>query len=172
MGCDIHFFVEKYSDEDFDGPKDVSEERSIKLQSVLKGKKSKRWISADVWKLEEVGTEDEHWNVPYGQGFYHGRNYYLFSILADVRNYGSDKVKPISAPKGIPKNASDGYKYTIGRWDGDGHSHSYFTLSQLMRVNWSKYNKDWISGFLETIQKMKELDPDPKKVRVVFFFDN
>jgi hypothetical protein len=171
MGADIHFFVEKYSDEDFEGPKNVSEQRNIKLNSILEGQRVERWISADKWNLEYIGTEDEHWDVPYEKEFYNNRNYYLFSMLADVRNYRNE-VEPICEPKGIPEDASDGYKYVVDRWNGDGHSHTYFTLSDLMDIDWSKYNQEWIQDFFETIEKMKQVDPDPKKVRAVFFFDN
>jgi hypothetical protein len=89
-----------------------------------------------------------------------------------VRNYGLDRIEPICEPRGVPEDASDGYRYVVDRWDGDGHSHSYFTLEELKNVNWSEYNKEWIQDFLETIQKMKQVDTDPKKVRAVFFFDN
>jgi len=172
MGCDIHFFLEKYSDEDFEGPKNASEQRNIKLNSILEGERVERWISADKWIIENKGKSDEYWSVPYEDSFYDNRNYYLYSILADVRNYGLDRIEPICEPRGVPEDASDGYRYVVDRWDGDGHSHSYFTLEELKNVNWSEYNKEWIQDFLETIQKMKQVDTDPKKVRAVFFFDN
>lgn len=172
MGCDCHFFVEKWSDEDFEGPKNIAEQRNIKLNSVLEGSKTYRWISADKWELFEKGTKDEYWGVPYDLEFYGSRNYYLYSIIADVRNYGSDKVEPICDPRGVPDDASDGYKYVIDRWQGDGHSHSYFTLTELIAIDWSKYNTEWIGDFLETIEKMKALDSNTDNVRAVFFFDN
>lgn len=172
MGADIHFFVEKYSDEDFEGPKNISEQRNIKLNSILEGERVERWISADKWVLEYQGTQDERWNVPYKDAFYDNRNYYLYSILADVRNYGLDRVEPLSEPRGVPDDVSDGYKYVVDRWQGASHSHSYFTLEELLNVNWSQYELSYIQDFLEAIEKMKKVDPDPKKVRAVFFFDN
>ena len=101
---------------------------------------------------------------------YNGRSYYLFAILADVRN-GSGEVEPIDYPRGIPDDASSGYKYVVDRWDGDGHSHSYFTLDELINFDWSKYEM-LDDFFMETIEQMKSIDPDPKKVRCCFFFDN
>ena len=49
---------------------------------------------------------------------------------------------------------------------------SYFTLKELLDVDWSKYETEYLSEFFETIEKMKKLDSDPEKVRCVFFFDN
>ena len=70
MGCDIHFFTEKWSDEDFEGPRDISEERNIKLESVLDDKRTYRWISADKWEIRYPGTEDEYWSVHQDHEFY------------------------------------------------------------------------------------------------------
>lgn len=57
------------------------------------------------------------------------RNYTLFSILADVRNYNN--VIPISEPKGIPTDADEPFKNESDRMDSDAHSHSYITLQEL-----------------------------------------
>ena len=91
-------------------------------------------------------------------------------------------LDPIDFPRGIPDDLSSGYKYITNRWDGDGHSHSYFTLHELLNVDWSKYEKSdspafsnrvgWLDEFMETIEQMKSIDPDPKNVRCCFFFDN
>lgn len=73
-----------------------------------------------------------------------GQNYDLFAVLADVRNgYGcagydtGDPVTPISSPRGVPEDASDDYKKLVEQWDGDGHSHSYHTLAQLLDYDWT-----------------------------------
>lgn len=77
---------------------------------------------------------------------YQGRNYNLFSVLADVRNTRStsnifdpsmeyeerDSILPLALPKGIPDNASKGWKKECKRWGLDFHSHSYFTLQELL----------------------------------------
>ena len=42
MGCDIHFFVEKFSDEPITkGPVDISEEREERLSTLLGEKKNR-----------------------------------------------------------------------------------------------------------------------------------
>jgi hypothetical protein len=37
----------------------------------------------------------------------------------------------ICVPKGLPKDVSETTKKESDRWNGDGHSHSYFTLFEL-----------------------------------------
>jgi hypothetical protein len=165
MGCDIHFYVEKWtSSNNYEGPKDLSEDREQKLNEVLEDYSTHfRWVSADNWE-----EDDDGWLVPYNSEFYNGRNYGLFSILADVRG----NEEPIDNPRGIPDDASYGYKYMCDRWDGDAHSHSYFTLEELLKVDWIKYDEYCVSEFLETIEDMKKIDEDPSMVRCCFFFDN
>lgn len=66
------------------------------------------------------------------------RNYNAFSMLADVRNYPSwenmdEKVfEPMSEPKGIPDDASEGLHMIYDSWGDDAHSASYFTLKELI----------------------------------------
>lgn len=150
MGCDIHFFTERYSkDNNYDGPRDISEERDIKLGTLLNDEEVEpRWVSADKWNYE-----DGDWELSYNDNFYKGRNYSLFEILAGVRGDDDNAIEP---PRGIPDDASLGYKTVADQWDGDAHSHSYFTLDEL----------------LETIEKMKSIDNDTGNVRCLFFFDN
>jgi hypothetical protein len=74
--------------------------------------------------------------------------------------------------RGIPNDCSSGYSYITKQWEGDAHSHSYFTLKELLDVNWDNYQMEYLSEFMETIEKMKTIDDDSNKVRCVFFFDN
>lgn len=165
MGCDIHFFTErKTSSNNYQGPKDLSEDRNTKIEEIIDNRPvEERWVSADEWEFD-----DEYWNVTYSKEFYNGRNYYLFSILAGVRG----DEEPIAYPRGIPEDCSSGYSYVTNQWYGDGHSHSYFTLKELLEVDWNSYQTEHLSEFMETIEKMKSIDNDPEKVRCVFFFDN
>lgn len=167
MGCDIHFYVERWtSSNDYSGPKDLSDDRERKLNELLEDVPTEyRWVSADKWELE-----DSNWHIPWNLEYYNNRNYYIFSILADVRNSG--EVEPLDYPRGIPNDASIGYLYKCGQWDSDAHSHSYFTLDELLNVDWSQYDSDYIEELMETIEKMKEIDDDPLNVRCCFFFDN
>ena len=163
MGCDIHFFTEVYTANDYEGPGNLAEDRNKKLEEFLEGKPlTERWVSGDKWEF----TDDEY---PYWENDNRiGRNDYLFGLLAGVRS----EEEVICYPKGIPDNISSGYNYMLEYWDGDGHSHSYYTLAELLEINWDQYKFDWIEDFLIKIDEMKELHPDPERVRCVFFFDN
>jgi len=166
MGCDIHVYMEKWTNSNkYDGPRDLSEDRDDKLNELLEDKPTKyRWVSADKWEYDgELG-----YNVGWESRYYDSRNYQLFSILADVRgNYS-----PIVEPRGIPEDASYGYKYMCDQWDGDAHSHSYYTLTELLNVDWTEYDDCYLEGFLKSIERMKEIDRDTDNVRMCFFFDN
>lgn len=170
MGADIHLFVEKWtSSNDYEGPRDLPEDREQKLNELLEGFPAKsRWVSADKWELRNFSIEDSSWQVNFE--YYGSRNYYLFSILADVRN--SSDVVPISDPRGIPDDASFGYLQMCDYWDSDAHSHSYFTLDELLDVDWSKYDIELIAEFLNSLDDMKKIDEDAINVRCCFFFDN
>ena len=127
MGCDIHFYVEK--------------------KSQIDGK----WESMDTFFPDEDGylsqyNDDLPWGHPNKcTAFYNGRNYNLFAILADVRNgvgfAGCDtgnRLVPISKPKGLPSNVSSETRSCSNRYGGDGHSHSYLTVAELMAYDWTQ----------------------------------
>ena len=106
MGCDIHVCCER---KNYEG----------------------KWINCDHFKFnpyfdsdnEEV---DKWWVVP----IFDDRNYALFATLADVRNYGY--IKPISEPRGLPNDVHYITKKLADSWGDNGHSHSYYTLKELM----------------------------------------
>lgn len=124
MGCDIHLFVEK--------------------------KVNGKWESADKWSKDEDGEERgmELRTVDYDDKFYRGRNYELFAILADVRN--DSEIVPIKKPRGVPKNISPEVKDEINKWKGDGHSHSYFTIAELLKFDWTRTST--LSGCVSTLE--------------------
>lgn len=116
MGCDIHLYVE------------------------CRDNASAPWRSADTWR-EEAGER----SVPYEKAFYSGRNYDLFSILADVRNgtgfagnKTGDGFVPISKPRGLPDDVSKPVADVASRWQGDGHSHSHLTVAEIMAYDWTQ----------------------------------
>ena len=179
MGCDCHFFTERWTNQkNYDGPKDTQTERDVKLNKILENGEYNHqeyaWVTADNWSWDDYWRADE---------YYHSRNYFLFAILADVRNESfrnGFKIEPISKPRGVPEDSCYPIKYIVNEWAGDGHSHSYFTLKELLEVDWDKYcvklieedRTHWLDDFKKTLNKLKEIDPNPENVRCVFFFDN
>ena len=119
MGCDIHLYVER--------------------------RNSGGWISCDTWEKDN----DDNWlSVPYSKQFYNSRNYDLFAILANVRNgYGfagvntGDGFVPMAEPKGLPDDVTEEVREASDQWGVDGHSHSYFTVADLMTYDWTRTTK-------------------------------
>ena len=110
MGCDIHMYVET--------------------------RKNDKWNKVGpTWKMEYWdGLSDEP---------YEGRNYRLFGLLANVRNgYGfagcdtGNAITPIDMPRGLPADVSYQIQKISDNWGEDGHSHSWFTLKELLDVDW------------------------------------
>jgi hypothetical protein len=176
VGCDIHFYVEKKVDGVWTlvYPEKLVEIRSDAEDSIncfsTPEKRAARQAMYDkfpgVWveSYEEyqkvVGSYEERWKHP----LYIGRNYDLFAILADVRNgRGFAGVptgggfNPIADPKGIPEDASAGYRWEAERWDSDGHSHSYFTVRELLNYNWkqSTTHEGWVGPLNYLLYKEK-----------------
>lgn len=120
MGCDIHLFAEKR----------------------VKGK----WVTADTWEVyEDDDDTPKRKIVPYQKSFYHGRNYNLFAMLADVRNgRGFAGVKtgagfnPICEPRGLPDDVTPEVGMEAASWAGDGHSHSWLTVQELLEYDWTQ----------------------------------
>jgi len=122
MGCDIHMYCE------------------IKKDNI--------WtFSGPMFKDKYYNSEQETstWNQPFTIHPYFGRNYRLFSVLADVRNgYGfagidtGDRIEPICLPKDLPPDMSEEVKKEWEGWESDGHSCSYLTVKELLDYNWNQ----------------------------------
>lgn len=70
------------------------------------------------------------------------RNYYLFSILAGVRG----DIEPMMLPRGIPADISSAVVKEWKRWQGDGHTPSYYTVAEILEA---KNNKVQMSGAVD-----------------------
>lgn len=126
MGCDIHMIVEKSTQ---GGWIEVHNTRKSVCRwcdglGHYSGRPKDLCYSC---KGEKVVLE----------GFDPGRNYRLFSILADVRN--SWDIEPIAEPRGLPEDT------TCDFWLGD-HSHSWLSLRELIEHDWDQVFK--LNGWL------------------------
>ena len=134
MGCDIHLCVEvKYGNDDF-------------------------WTNADYRKINPYR---EYENEPYliKVPFCEDRNYTLFATLANVRNYGNTPY--ISEPRGLPDDVTDNTYIESERWGEDGHSHSYFTLKEL--IDFANTNPPVKHSGMISAEQAKELDEQLKR---------
>lgn len=168
MGCDIHMYVEY---------KLVSREDAI-------------WRCGDYFRINDpLSEEPELKRIE----LYSSRNYNLFSVLADVRNYGY--MEYIADPRGLPGDATDYVKREYQAWGNDAHSCSYFTLRELIdyykdNKPIDEFGKDILKPLIDSLkQRADDLDviwdfewnnsftrdvayKKSNNIRIVFWFDN
>lgn len=93
-------------------------------------------MGCDIHCWAQVRGEDGVWREALSD-VYDGRNYRLFSMLADVRNgdpkTGDNYCMPIREPRGIPDDSPSIQREA----DGWGHSGSWLTLAELQSFNWT-----------------------------------
>lgn len=109
MGCDIHIHTEIVKN--INGTE-------IWVNGDFYQKNPVRSFSLDGEKFEKVDV-------------FKGRDYRLFSILADVRSDGNNSS--ISQPKGLPNDVTEEVQTESDYWGIDGHSHSFLTLDELKK---------------------------------------
>jgi len=163
MGCDIH----------------------VRLEKLMTIKEKEKWINCDNWTFNPYFGEYSDETIEYEVNeFYDGRNYELFALLADVRNYGD--IIPISKPKGVPLDMHYRTREEYESWECDAHSASWYTFGELI----NRYNEgDSLNYFVDKFkdrlceefrihdfyegEKKKELIlKNANKIRVIFWFDN
>ena len=140
MGCDIHMYCE--------------------AKKTLNGKP--QWVNADHWRLNKYfGVFDDDEGEEYEVvSLYSSRNYELFNALAGVRG---GKGNPIcSEPKGLPNDVTKQVAAASDRWNGDGHSHSYLTLQELIDFSAKTGTTIKRSGMI-SLEQAKELDENGAK---------
>jgi len=111
MGCDIHPILER------------------RARIDVAGVDTEVWVGVQAYsfmtRFERIGTE---WKTSYcGGPAIKQRNYRRFGMLANVRGDGPP-------PKGIPDDASFLTKMMFLDWGGDGHSHSWNTLEEALKI--------------------------------------
>lgn len=199
MGCDIHFYVEHRNDEGVWEPVYTRLEtceycagtQNSRYDSYCKNCEGDERDHDEVTQRCFTGplALDMHrspcyctrsWAPPgqqlvWEEQFYRGRNYALFGVLSDVRGAPLDGFTEYRG-QGIPYDASEAYARVAD--DGDAHSFTYYTLDQLLACPAFQpdycegTNKDPYSDFRIVLKRLREIDPDPKRVRAVFFYDN
>lgn len=151
MGCDVHFYVEKKVDAEtvaLTGPNQIGVvsdptgehfvwELADKLTPNTYKLHYEEALKKEGTLTQEAQAELDSMNdldVDYADRYYRGRNYDLFAMLADVRNYGA--IEPIDDARGLPEDVCDWLREESDSWGIDAHSHTYFTLRELLEVDW------------------------------------
>lgn len=122
------------------------------------------------------------------------RSYATFAKMAGVRNW-DEGPKPISEPKGLPKDVSFMTKFHSDKYGIDGHSHSWLAYDELIELlkffkdeglkkPWGSHYEDdnnkwadfgvWLFGnSISGFNKYPNDYPEElEDVRLVFWFDN
>lgn len=151
MGCDIHSMAEiRWGDD-----------------GVWEAVTEALWAS-DYFRPNEPVSYN---NVPYRHEPFDARNYYLFAFLAGVRNYG-DHITPLDEPRGMPLDASSGWKDEVTGWGGDIHSLSWFDHGELLASLQTTTESNIVKPILAALAPLSDLRDRGFKVRYVFGFDN
>jgi hypothetical protein len=135
MGCDIHLYVEKKVDGKWEAVSGVNEAKCKYYRDRIK-ESGKEKDSVKQYLAEALASaEAETYSF-----LYDGRNYALFSMLADVRNKRDTRLGyvPINSPRGLPVDVSAVIREKSDEYGCDGHSHSYLTARELLEYDWNK----------------------------------
>lgn len=142
MGCDIHPHIEV--------------------------RKNGKWEYFDWRKEFQNGTYDDgepkyDWNKMFESPLYIHRNYNLFAILANVRNgrgfagcLTGMGFNPISEPRDLPNDVTEYVKSESDKYNGDGHSHSWLLLSELLNYDYEQTTT--LFGFFSEEQYIAQKD--------------
>lgn len=164
MGCDIHMAVEVRRNGKW--------ERALPPEHARVPCEVEEARRGDPWSVRRAEVE-----------WFTDRRYALFGALAGVRNYD---VSPIAEPRGLPNDVSEEVrKLATYDYDNPGdvqlgdHSFTWLTLDEVLAYDWNQKMpdgaplRDWCGDFFTRfVPALKELDADPRNVRLVFGFDN
>lgn len=148
MGTDIHLTVEVRRDDKWVALPSPKPPEGVAREKWNDGSLSPFWGPG----FYDDGTEEWNWH--------HDRNYFLFAILANVRNYGHG-VKPISEPRGIPEDA---HFYRSQDRYGD-HSLSWLSVMEILSYRWDQRFE--VSGIIP----MKKMAKDRMPFTHATFYD-
>jgi hypothetical protein len=206
MGCDIHYSIERVSEQYYRKNKInklVGEDKDkLSFKEYCQEEKNnniKQWTSIYIeWfdAINKYGCDDEYDEEDKYEGYVSdeercqifrklgykndknldldiNRNYILFGILGDARNFHKTVV-PISAYRNIPEDVSEATKYFNEHiWSHDAHSHSWISLKEIVDYGKEKwYEMECANFWNKIVTYMLSLNLPHEDVRIVFWFDN
>jgi len=131
MGCDSHPVIEKQQK----SGKWIAVNSKRRYHNMIYGRKLREGIGNDQKVLEQRRKViEEAFATKHGQAVQvlSNRDYTMFAVLADVRN---DGIAPLFAGRGMPEDASNFTKKDMPE-DSDYHSHTFFTVQELLDTDW------------------------------------
>lgn len=96
-------------------------------------------MGCDIHAFAEMHESGEWQELPV-PGLFNFRSYSVFGWLANVRNYSA--VTPISAPRGLPDDASEAVKQHYEDMWGDAHSATWLAVNELTTVDYTQLVED------------------------------
>lgn len=122
----------------------------IHVHLEWKRRNDEKWNSGDLYSKNYDGKY-------YLREFYNARDYDLFALLANVRN--RNEIDFISMPRGLPNDATPETVKDAEDWRGDGHSHSWLTLKEIIDYD-AKHKPIKRSGYMtrEDAQRVEDGD--------------
>lgn len=115
-----------------------------------------------------------------------GRNYTLFSALANIRN--DNKIPFIQESRGLPHDVTEDVRYEADNWDLDGHSFGWVSVQEMQKYFYEyKYSNDETLKYAgevvsqlyfecfslsQSIRDDNYNNLDIEDMRLVFWFDN
>lgn len=135
------------------------------------------WTDCNEYKPNPYYNPNDEPSVPKSYKKYtiaDSRNYNLFAVLANVRNYNG--IKPLANPKGIPKDSCSEIIEGYESFKLDAHSASYYTLTELLNAL-PEYPilSNLVILLKETYDKVFPKNAPlitTNDIRIVFWFDN
>lgn len=91
-------------------------------------------MGCDIHSYVEV-MKNQRWILHTPEPGYTWRDYGMFGILAGVRMRG---FNPMAKHRGLPKNVSKEVKELADEYGGDGHTHSYLTLKEILDYDYDQ----------------------------------
>jgi hypothetical protein len=134
VGCDIHCLLEiRQADETWKLIKGYSSLARMymedKKQSIAEGNAEEAIRFEGIINRYKAEGLDRCW-------IFSDRNYELFALLADVRNY--HEYPALFPKRGIPEDCSEDTKIEKEEWGPDAHSWTYFTLGDINAAVWEQ----------------------------------
>lgn len=191
MGTDIHAFFEKVGDQGWE-PLYSLKPRDESYYRWYEDMVSERVRNGSIFVL--IGKEDEEAAYEYGNAYFENfknpqeimerfgddphilvdwgipslvtsRSYEWFTALSNIRGWldGEDGDGAFGG-RGFPDDACRWLVRERDRWKGDGHSHSWALVSDIIA-------HPKLQRFRQT-EWMRQTITEPEKTRMVFWYDN
>ena len=118
-------------------------------------------------------------HIAYEDRFYTGRNYALFWKLSGVRGpyEGVEPMCEDECGNGFPDDASPEVRDSLDPDCLDFHSHTHYTLTELLLENWAEFDRQFGANFEKTVLDMQALaiektNGNTDHVRFLCCYDN